>query len=208
MRMETKSAEEESVKTRKQLTSTDKKTALPTEIQTALEEIASLRNELKKEQERAAEEHHRLLYLQADLENYRNRMQKEIEEVGVSRVLGLVAHLITILDELELALLAAKKSEGARVVVSGVEMVLKKLHNILEKEGLMEIKSVGQSFDAALHNASTRVETKDCANGTVVEEIRKGYTFRGRLLRPSLVKIAVTPRDEPQESDMLKGESK
>ena len=208
MIMESKKVGEESVKTRKQLTSTDKRTALPTEIQTALEELSSLRNELKEEQERAAEEHHRLLYLQADMENYRNRMQKEIEDFGLSCVVGLVTNLITILDELELALVAAKKSEGAKVVISGVEMVLNKLRKTLEKEGLMEIKSIGQSFDAALHNASARVETRDCVSGTVMEEIRKGYTFRGRLLRPSLVKIAVAPKDKPRESNTLKGESK
>lgn len=192
----------------KQLTPAAEKAALPTEIQAPLDEVAALRIELKKERERADEEHRRLLYLQADFENYRKRVEREMGELRLSSLENLVANFVTVLDELELALVAAKKAGGARHIVSGVEMVYKKLRSTLEKEGLAEIQAVGRPFDTALHDAATRVETKDHPNGTILEEIRRGYTFRGRLLRPSLVKVAVAMEEARQEAEPREGVSK
>lgn len=205
--METKTREREAVEAPKPPTSAAEQVALPTEIQAPLDEVAALRQELRKERERADEQHRRLLYLQADFENYRKRVEKEMGEVRVSGVENLVASLVTVLDELELALLAASKTAGARHIVSGVEMVFKKLRGTLEKEGLAEIEAVGRPFDSTLHDAATRVETKEHPNGTILEEIRKGYTFRGRLLRPSLVKVAVAPKESRQEPEPHEGEA-
>ena len=98
--------------------------------------------------------------------------------------------MLSIVDELELALKAAKSTESASAVAEGLEIVLKKFRDILAAEGLSKIDAIGKKFDPTLHEAVERVPCDD-EEGTVVEEVREGFTMRGKLVRPSIVKIAV-----------------
>ena len=81
-------------------------------------------------------------------------------------------------------------------MVEGVELVKKKLVSILEKEGLERIEAVGQKFDPNKHEAMIQVPTNDHEEGTIVEEIRPGYAFKGQVIRPSLVKVATRKESE------------
>ena len=99
--------------------------------------------------------------------------------------------MLTIVDELELALKAAKNAETGSAVSVGLEIVLKKFRDLLASEGLSKIEAIGKKFDPALHEAVERVPRYDKEEGTVLEEIRQGFTLKGRLVRPSIVKIAV-----------------
>jgi molecular chaperone GrpE len=140
-----------------------------------------------------------LKYLQADFENYRKRVDREIQEIEDFSTSSLVRRLLPVLDELELALSTAEKA-GSSGMVEGIAMVQKNLVSSLQSEGLRPIEAVGKQFDPALHEAVERVDGKDSGRDTVVAEIRKGYTFKDKVLRPSMVRVetAVKTNGEKQ----------
>jgi molecular chaperone GrpE len=134
----------------------------------------------------------RLKYLQADLENLKKRFDREIEQVKNYGNQRLIVQLLDIVDELELAVKNGEVSTEPQVLLEGVEMTLKKLRKVLEQEGVTPIDNPeGKVFDPSRHNAVAAVERDDAAEGTVIEEIRKGYMMRGKVIRPSIVKVAV-----------------
>jgi len=108
--------------------------------------------------------------------------------------------LLTILDELDLALEASKTSKGN--IIEGVGMVRNKLLRLMESEGVTPIEAVGTPFDPRLHEAVLEVEARDSPDGSVVEEFRKGYRFRDRVLRASMVKVARNPGSEKVKEDV------
>ncbi len=101
----------------------------------------------------------------------------------------LLSDLIIVNDELELALREAGESKENPTITEGVGMVHKRLQTLLSKEGVEKIQSIGSKFNPDLHEAALRVES-DEEEGTIVEEVRQGYTLRGKVLRPSIVKVA------------------
>lgn len=155
-----------------------------------LSEVKRLENALKEEHEKSSEYLNRLKYLQADFENYRKRMEKEIPEVAQLGKERLIVNLLSVVDELELALRSGKKSENKQALLEGVEITLKKMYAILGHEGLAKIEAVGKSFDPKLHEVVMKVPTKEHDEGVIIEEVRKGFMFRDKVIRPSMVKIA------------------
>ncbi|WP_455283675.1 nucleotide exchange factor GrpE [[Eubacterium] cellulosolvens] len=171
-------------------------------------ELLSLKEQLKQEQEKSKEYLNKLLYAQADFENYRRRLDQEVESRIESGKAKLIKNLLTIVDELELALEAAKHAEGASGIAAGLEIVLKRFHDLLNTEGLALIETVGREFNPALHEAVERVERTDTEEGTILEEVRKGFTLKGKLIRPSIVKIAVPHIAKPDSTERIeRGES-
>jgi molecular chaperone GrpE len=152
------------------------------------EKISELENGLEDERKTSEKYLSQLKYARADLENFQKRTQRRIEEAQEKAKGGIVMQLLTILDELDLAISAAKNSEGD--IIEGVEMVRGKLWKLLDAEGLAPIDAHGQPFDPNLHEAVLEVETDEVENGCVAEEFRKGYKFKGRVLRASMVKVA------------------
>jgi len=140
----------------------------------------------------------KLKYLQADFENYRKRTEKETREVEELSVRNLVLRLLSVLDELELAIQIAEKSSPKREVVEGLKMVHKNLSSTLEAEGLKKIEAVGKPFDPRLHEAVEKTEGKS-GEAMVVDEIRKGFTFRNQLIRPTLAKVELGSEAAGQE---------
>jgi molecular chaperone GrpE len=96
--------------------------------------------------------------------------------------------MLPILDDFQRAM---KVDGGAPEYAKGVEMIYHRMYDTLKKVGLEPIETEGKSFDPHLHQAIERVETKDSPDGTVLGEFQRGYLFKGRLLRPSMVKVAV-----------------
>lgn len=171
-------------------------------------ELVSLRDELRREQEKSKDYLNKLLYAQADFENYRKRLDQELESKLESREAKLMQSLLTILDEVELALQAAKNTEGASAISAGLEIVLKRFRDLMGAEGLAPIEAVGKKFDPTLHEAVQRVERADTEEGVILEEVRKGFTLRGKLIRPSIVKIAVPHIAKPDIAEGIeRGES-
>jgi molecular chaperone GrpE len=162
--------------------------------------VTELEASLEEERKKAEKYLSQLKYARADLENLQKRTQKNIEE-ALERANGrLLMQLLTILDELDLALEASRYSKGD--IVEGVEMVRNKLLRLMESEGVTPIEAVGTPFDPRLHEAVLEVEARDSLDGSVVEELRKGYRFRDRVLRASMVKVARNPGSEKIKEDV------
>ena len=156
---------------------------------TSPEPEESSKTELSKEKEKSQDYLRRLQYLQADFENYRKRMEREMGEVKRYGNERLLMELLLINDEFELGLEKAQEDGSNQAVVEGFGMVLKRLQALLSKEGILRVEAVGKKFDPSLHEAALRVVSNK-EEGTIIEEIRPGYTLKGRLLRPSIVKVA------------------
>ena len=159
--------------------------------------------QLESEKKRSDDYLTRLKYLQADLENLKKRFDKETEHVKNYCNERLVVNLLDIVDELELAVkngeISIPPTEG---LLEGVEMTLKKLRKVLEQEGVSPIENPeGKAFDPTLHNAIAVVERDDVADSTVKEEIRKGYTMRGKVIRPTIVKVAIKPKNQNNKTE-------
>jgi len=158
--------------------------------------VEQLKEELSRERQKAEGYLRQLQYLQADFENYQRRMQKEVSEAGQMGSEALVRSLLNTLDELELAIQAGREAGDKETILKGVEMVYKNLYSILKGYGLSKIEAVGARFDPSMHEAAARVPDDKAAEGTVLEEVRKGFIFKGKVIRPSIVKVAVSPASE------------
>jgi len=166
-----------------------------------LNRVAELEAELRVEKEKAGTYMNQLKYARADLENLRKQTQRQIEEALDRRSRYLLMSLLPIVEELDLAIEAAENNANAGVL-KGVEMVKRKMEKILESEGMTPIEAAGKAFDPHLHEAVLEVETKDHPDGTVIEELRKGYTYKNRVLRASMVKVARNPSSKDEEEEV------
>lgn len=164
------------------------KEATPEEEAAGTVDVAGLERRLAEATARAQDYFQRLARMQADFENYRRRVNREREDWARYAAQSLVAELLPVLDNLERAL--AAKGEDPAGVIAGVEMIHRHLQEVLSREGLTPVPTVGEPFDPAKHEAVMQVETGDYPDNTVVEELRRGYYYKDRLLRPAMVKVA------------------
>jgi molecular chaperone GrpE len=128
--------------------------------------------------------------LQADFDNYRKRTLREQTARTASASQALVARLLPVLDNFELAVSAAEQSRDFDRMLKGVEMVLGALREVLEGEGLVKIEAEGKPFDPERHEAVIAVEQEGVEPGTIVDIVRAGYELGGKVLRPAMVKVA------------------
>ena len=141
----------------------------------------------------------RLKYLQADFDNLKKRCDRQLAEVKTYGTERLVLELLDVVDELELAIKNAQSADSAKLLIEGVQMTLKKLRKVLEQEGVFPIECEGKTFDPSRHNAIVTVE-RDDVDGCVVEEaVRKGYIMKDKVIRPSIVKVAVKSSKSQKE---------
>jgi len=155
------------------------------------EEAAEQR--LSADAEALQELNNKYLRLYAEFDNYKKRVNKDKEELVRYGNESLLYALLPAIDNLELALKhgACDPKTG---VVQGVEITLKELQRTLEKFGLTRIGAVGKKFDPAVHHAMTQVERADMKEKMVAEELRAGYRYHDKVLRPSLVAVSVKPK--------------
>jgi molecular chaperone GrpE len=151
---------------------------------------------LENERKRSEDYLTRLKYLQADFENVKKRFDREIEQTKCFCNERIIMQLIEVVDELELAVKNGEVSTpSTETFLEGVEMTLNKLRKVLEQEGVSEIPDpLGKNFNCALHCSIATEEREDVAESTVIDQIRKGYTLRGRVIRPSIVRVSVKPK--------------
>lgn len=166
----------------------------------AQENPEPIAEELEKEKAKSDDYLRRLQYLQADFENYRKRVEKEMSDNRQFGNQRLLADLIIVNDELELALKQAEETEESSTITEGLRMVHNRLQNLLSKEGVEKIRALGSKFNPDVHDAALRVESEE-EDGTVVEEIRQGYTLKGKVLRPSIVKVAANSVEREPKSE-------
>ena len=145
---------------------------------------------LTKAQKEAAEHLDDLRRLKAEFENYRKRVLKEQTQL-VERASGqVVERLLPILDNFELALIAADRTKDYEALVRGVEIVFGELMDLMHKEGLQKIDALGKPFDPTMHEAVLEVGDGPPEGEPVVAEVvRNGYTHKGKVVRPAMVKV-------------------
>ena len=136
----------------------------------------------------------KLLRLQAEFENFKKRGIREKEQFLKFANEGLIYELISILDNFERAFASANKMTDFKSLHQGVEMILKQIHQLLEKNGVKKIECLGKPFDPVQQEAIAHVESDKYPENTVIEEVQKGYLLEDRLIRPAVVKVAKKPR--------------
>ena len=170
------------------------------------EQDETLEKALETERKRSEEYLTQLKYARADIDNLKKRFDRQLEDAERYANEHIMIELLDVVDELEMAIKSAASCDSAEPLVKGVEMTLKKLTKILEKEEVFPIESVGEHFDPEKHNALARIEKGGVEGCTIIEEVRRGYTMRGKVIRPSTVKVVVSSShsDEETEGDELK----
>jgi molecular chaperone GrpE len=154
------------------------------------QKIKQLEEQLAAEQKKSQEYLTKLKYLQADFENYRRRAEKQVQDAVTRSNENLVSSLIGVIDDFENAILAGESTKNKDALLDGIKMVHKKLDCLLASEGLERLECVGQQFDPIKHEVLAQIPTNEHESGTVIEEARKGFVFKGKVLRPSVVTIA------------------
>ncbi len=160
------------------------------------EEIETLRKALAEEREKTNKYLANWQRSQADLENYVKRAEREKAEMVESANRLLVLDLLPVLDDFERALASLPPDIGEQKWTEGVRLIYNKLRSVLETQGLAEIQAKGECFDPYLHEA---VGQADGDEGVVTEEVRKGYKFKDKLLRPSMVMVGKGNTDKAEQ---------
>jgi molecular chaperone GrpE len=160
------------------------------------DEGARLTEELKEMSEK-------YLRLYAEFDNYKKRVNKDKEELLKYGQESLLYELLTVIDNLELALKHAS-DEVSTGLIQGVEITYKELMKTLEKFGLTAVEAEGENFDPSVHHAMSQVERDDVEENMVVEEYRKGYKLKDKVLRPSLVSVSKKPPEDNRETEAMK----
>jgi molecular chaperone GrpE len=133
----------------------------------------------------------RLLRKQAEFENFRKRTEREKQDFYDYALTGFIQGLLPILDGLERGLLSVSEGETVEDYKKGIELILKQLRDHLASAGVQPIRATGKMFDPNFHQAVMREESPVLPENEIVEEMQRGYTLKERLLRPSMVKVAV-----------------
>jgi len=189
----------------------------PSPVQDVIEVLEKKIAELEKELE---ETKNRMLRIAADFENYKKRSQKDSSENYSAGMNAVIKEMLPVIDNLERAL------EHCQVGVDdslfkGIKMVEESFLQKLKKIGVERFSSLGQTFDPSFHEAMMRKESNEHPPMTITGEFQKGYTYKGKLLRPALVIVSVAPESKPEsqppaeaegeskkEEDALKSEEK
>jgi molecular chaperone GrpE len=129
---------------------------------------------------------------QADFENYKKRAAREKDDAVKYANSSLLQRLVSILDNFELGLAAAKAEGAQSPIYSGMVLVQKQLNDLLEENGLQAIEAEGKKFDPNLHEAIAH-ERSDAPEETVIRQARRGYRLKDRLLRPARVVVSSGP---------------
>ena len=151
--------------------------------------------ELRAKAAKADEHWDRYVRQTADFDNFKKRAARERQEASKSANESLLGKLIPVLDNFDMAIAAATSAQTTSVeaLKTGVTMIHSQFKSALADAGLEEIDATGQPFDPNLHEAVSQVESATVPEGHVLQQLRKGYRFRDRLLRPATVVVSQKP---------------
>jgi molecular chaperone GrpE len=167
------------------------------------DELAALRQAKEEVEAKQKETYERLLRAVADLDNYRKRARRDIEDARVEAQSRVLKEMLPVIDNLERALDHASASAGdgqeadVRGILEGVTLVLRQFSQAFERCGVKAIEAMHQPFDPNVHEAVGQEETAEHSPGTVVQVLQKGYLIGERLLRPALVIVSRAPAELP-----------
>lgn len=152
---------------------------------------------LREENERLRAERDALLdrvaRLQAEFENARKRETRERADFRDFATAGTIEQFLPVLDNFRLALNSGGSAEQLR---AGVELIMKQMDDVLRSLNVVPVETVGAQFDPRVHEALENVERTDVPDHQIVDEVRRGYRIKERLLRPALVRVATNPQQK------------
>lgn len=186
-RLEAEAAAEEAAK------QAESQGAVPEEPQ---RDVSAELDALKAERDQLREQ---FLRSRAEFENFRKRKARDEEQFRLRAAKNLVLDLLPVLDHLELAMQHVRDESGG--LAEGVAMVVKQFREVLARHGVEPVPAAGMMFDPSLHDAVMQREDPSVPNHTVLEEVQRGYTMGGQLIRPSRVVVSVggPPRETTGE---------
>lgn len=178
-------------------TTTEKAEPEKIDVESLKAEMERLKQQLQEVQAELETYKDRYLRAIAEMDNLRKRLEKHYAGEARREKQRFLRQILPLIDHLEMVV---KHSESdPKLLQQGVQMILQDLMRTLEMEGVKPIKSVGERFDPFVHEAVEVVETTDVPPDTVVDEVQRGYTYQGDLLRPARVRVARPPAEDTAE---------
>ncbi len=176
----------------------------PSEPADLAKENERLRSEIEKKAQEAKENHDKYVRLYAEFENYKKRIVKDQAEFSKFANERLIRDILPVIDNLERAVEHAKEPsmekeistgtkgepQALKGLIDGIELTIKQFKDVLGNLGVKEVKSVGEPFDPARHEAVTHIETDKYDDNIIINEFQKGYMLNNRILRPAMVTVA------------------
>ncbi|MED0674821.1 nucleotide exchange factor GrpE [Aneurinibacillus thermoaerophilus] len=150
------------------------------ELQAQIQQLQAEKDEL----------YNKYLRAQADLQNFRIRVNREKEQMMKYQSQRVIEALLPVVDNFERAIAASKDAKDASALAEGIEMVFRQLQQVLEQEGVTTVPGVGEPFDPNMHQAVMQEESDEYESGIIIEEFQKGYKLKDRVIRPSMVKVS------------------
>ncbi len=137
------------------------------------------------------------LYLRtlADFDNYRKRIERERDDIGAAGRRDLLLELVDVMDNFERAVDVVSDGSADRALAAGVVAIYRQLRRLLESNSVQPFESVGHRFDPEAHEAVGVIASDTVPEGSVADELRPGYTYRGKLLRPARVVVSTGPAE-------------
>ena len=163
-------------------------------------ELEALKSELEAVQEK-------LIYLQADYQNYRKRASKDISDARIYGAANALEPFITVYDYLIMARKASEKSDKIDQIRQGLTMIIDQYLKAFEESGVKRIETVGTPFDPTIHEAVAREASDEVPEGIILKEWSGGYRFGERLLRPAKVVVSSGPKAEQTEDSSAEKEA-
>jgi molecular chaperone GrpE len=170
-------------------------------------QLSQTEEERQKAKEEADNNLNKLRYLMADFDNYRKRIERQVESKINQGKAELILKFVSIHDDLSRAVETAKQGKSEQVVIEGLEGILRNVETLFDAEGVKEIETTGTPFDPNIHDAISFKYDDTVPENTVIAEIRKGYMISDKVLRPSLVEISKKiVKNSVNESNRTKGD--
>ena len=182
-----------------EMTALEKRLAEKAALEEDEDEASSGPKNLKEAQAQIDELEDRLLRLTAEYDNFRKRSQREKTEARQFANQHLLEKQLPVLDNFEMALTAAKDADPA--IRDGVQMIYDQFVGVLKDAGVEPIDAEGEPFDPNIHEAISQQETTDVEEGTVVQQVQRGYKLNDRLVRPARVIVAKVPGSVAEHAD-------
>lgn len=155
-----------------------------------IQNLEDLQEKLDEKEKQCADLKDRLQRTMAEFDNFRKRTSKEKSVLYEDGIRNTVEQILPVIDNFQRALSVVEKEAANETFFQGMEMIYRQFKEILTSIGVEEIKAVGEKFDPNLHNAVTHVEDEEFGESEVVEEFQKGYIFKDKVIRYSMVKVA------------------
>ena len=161
--------------------------SMPVEGNQPNAEVEALKSQLAEAESKAMEYKDGWARSQAEFQNYKKRIERDNELTYASMKGDIVKKVLPVLDDLELAL---QNRPADDAWANGIELIARKLQNILESEGVKRIEAKGLAFDPNFHDAITHEPSEEVESGHVIDVVRNGYTLGERVIRPASVRVA------------------